>query len=96
VVTFTYDFYLNIQLIHHGNANFVSFVDYLAGRGFYRPSLPPTYQRKKKVSEGVKPGPMSIVANLANTSQSVAGGGLSAISLLISSYILIPVVGINE
>jgi hypothetical protein len=38
----------HIQNIHGGNANLVSFVDYLAGRksGFYLPSLPPTYQRK--------------------------------------------------
>jgi hypothetical protein len=38
----------HIQNIHSGNANFVSFVDYLAGRksGFYWPNLPPTYQKK--------------------------------------------------
>ena len=38
----------HIQNIHGGNANFVSFVDYLAGRksGYYWPALPPTYQRK--------------------------------------------------
>jgi hypothetical protein len=38
----------HIQNIHGGNANFVSFVDYLAGRksGFYWPVLPPTYQKK--------------------------------------------------
>jgi len=38
----------HIQNIHSGNANFVSFVDYLAGRksGYYWPSLPPTYQKK--------------------------------------------------
>jgi hypothetical protein len=38
----------HIQNIHSGNANFVSFADYLAGRksGFYWPSIPPTYQRK--------------------------------------------------
>jgi hypothetical protein len=38
----------HIQNIHSGNANFVSFVDYLAGRrsGFYLQSLPPTYQKK--------------------------------------------------
>ena len=38
----------HIQNIHSGNANFVSFVDYLAGRksGLYWPSLPPTYQKK--------------------------------------------------
>jgi hypothetical protein len=35
--------------VSRGNANFVSFVDYLAGRksGFYLPRLPPTYQKKK-------------------------------------------------
>jgi hypothetical protein len=34
--------------MHSGNANFVSFVDYLAGRksGIYWPVLPPTYQKK--------------------------------------------------
>jgi hypothetical protein len=39
----------HIQNIHSGNANFVSFVDYLVGRksGYYFPALPPTYQRKK-------------------------------------------------
>jgi hypothetical protein len=38
----------HIQNIHNGNANFVYFVDYLAGRksGFYWPGLPPTYQKK--------------------------------------------------
>src|ERR671934_1069896 len=38
----------HIQNIHNGNANFVSYVDYLAGRksGFYWPGLPPTYQKK--------------------------------------------------
>ncbi|MFL6394187.1 MAG: hypothetical protein ACJ708_05960 [Nitrososphaeraceae archaeon] len=38
----------HIQNTHGGNANLVSFVDYLAGRksGFYWPSLPPTYQKK--------------------------------------------------
>jgi hypothetical protein len=38
----------HIQNIHNGNANFVSFVNYLAGRksGFYWPRLPPTYQKK--------------------------------------------------
>jgi hypothetical protein len=38
----------HIQNIHSGNANFVSFVDYLAGRksGIYWPLLPPTYQKR--------------------------------------------------
>ncbi|MFL6508342.1 MAG: hypothetical protein ACJ704_10465 [Nitrososphaeraceae archaeon] len=38
----------HIQNIHNGNANFVSFIDYLAGRksGYYWPGLPPTYQKK--------------------------------------------------
>jgi hypothetical protein len=38
----------HIQNIHGGNANFVSFVDYLASRksGIYWPVLPPTYQKK--------------------------------------------------
>jgi hypothetical protein len=38
----------HIQNTHGGNANLVSFVDYLADRksGFYWPSLPPTYQKK--------------------------------------------------
>jgi hypothetical protein len=32
-----------------GNANFASFIDYLAGikSGFYFPGLPPTYQREE-------------------------------------------------
>jgi hypothetical protein len=34
---------------HEGNASFVSFVDYLAGRqiGYYWPSMPPMYQKKE-------------------------------------------------
>jgi hypothetical protein len=38
----------HIQNIHGGNANFVSFIDYLVGRksGYYWPSLTPTYQKK--------------------------------------------------
>jgi hypothetical protein len=38
----------HIQHIHSGNANFVSFIDYLAGRrtGIYWPVLPTTYQKK--------------------------------------------------
>jgi hypothetical protein len=41
----------HIQNIHSGNANFVSFVDYLVGRnmGLYWPMLPPTYQKKNDV-----------------------------------------------
>jgi hypothetical protein len=41
----------HIQNIHSGNANFVSFVDYLVGRnmGLYWPMLPPTYQTKNDV-----------------------------------------------
>jgi hypothetical protein len=37
----------HIQNIHRENAQYVSFVDYLAGRksGIYWPSLPPTYQK---------------------------------------------------
>jgi hypothetical protein len=40
----------HIQNIHMGNANYVSFVDYLAGRkmGLYWPVLPPTYQKKNR------------------------------------------------
>jgi hypothetical protein len=42
----------HIQNIHGGNANFVSFVDYLAGRklGIYWPVLPATYQKNNKKS----------------------------------------------
>jgi hypothetical protein len=38
----------HIQNIYSGNANLVSFVDYVAGRksGIYLPVLPPTYQKK--------------------------------------------------
>jgi hypothetical protein len=38
----------HIQNIHAGNANFVSFIDYLVGRnmGLYWPCLSPTYQKK--------------------------------------------------
>ena len=41
----------HIQNIHSGNAHYVSFVDYLAGRksGLYWPVLPPTYQKKNDV-----------------------------------------------
>jgi hypothetical protein len=43
------------QNIHEGNASFVSFVDYLAGRnsGLYWPSMPPMYQKKNN-DEGRK------------------------------------------
>jgi hypothetical protein len=43
----------HIQNIHSGNALYVSFVDYLAGRksGIYWPDLPPTYQRKNDNSK---------------------------------------------
>jgi hypothetical protein len=46
----------HIQNIHGGNANFVSFVDYLAGRksGFYWPVLPPTYQKKNNETNNKK------------------------------------------
>src|SRR5919197_6681247 len=46
----------HIQNIHSGNANFVSFVDYLAGRksGFYWPELPPTYQKKNNETNNKK------------------------------------------
>jgi hypothetical protein len=38
----------HIQNIHAGNANFVSFVDYLVSRNMslYWPMLPQTYQKK--------------------------------------------------
>ena len=38
----------HIQNIHSGDAHYVSFIDYLAGKksGFYWPVLPPTYQNK--------------------------------------------------
>jgi hypothetical protein len=41
----------HIQYIHSGNANFVSFVDYLVGRNMslYWTMLPPTYQNKNDV-----------------------------------------------
>ena len=46
----------HIQNIHSGNANFVSFVDYLAGRksGLYWPVLPPTYQKKSNETDDKK------------------------------------------
>jgi hypothetical protein len=46
----------HIQNIHSGNANFVSFVDYLVGRksGFYWPNLPPTYQKKNDETNNKK------------------------------------------
>jgi hypothetical protein len=45
----------HIQNIHNGNANFVSFIDYFAGRksGFYWPSLPPTYQKKNDTNKKI-------------------------------------------
>jgi|SRR5215212_7632033 len=45
----------HIQNIDSGNANFVSFVDYLAGRklGIYLPVLPPTYQKKNNETNKV-------------------------------------------
>jgi hypothetical protein len=43
----------HIQNIHSGNALYVSFVDYLAGRksGIYWPVAPPTYQKKNDVNK---------------------------------------------
>jgi len=45
----------HIQNIHSGNALYVSFVDYLAGRksGIYWPILPPTYQKKNNETNKV-------------------------------------------
>ena len=45
----------HIQNIHSGNADLVSFVDYLVGRksGIYWPSLPPTYQKKNNETNKV-------------------------------------------
>jgi len=42
----------HIQNIHSGNALYVSFVDYLAGRksGIYCPVAPQTYQKKNDVN----------------------------------------------
>ena len=50
-----------IQNIHSGNANFVSFLDYLAGRrvGIYLPVLPPTYQNKNNETNNKKKMKMS-------------------------------------
>src|SRR5919197_4854383 len=46
----------HIQNIHGGNANLVSFVDYLAGRrlGVYLPVFPPTYQKKSNDTNNKK------------------------------------------
>ena len=54
----------HIQNIHTGNANFVSFVDYLAGRksGLYWPALPPTYQKKNNETNNKKINYMSIMS----------------------------------
>jgi len=43
----------HIENIHAGNANLVSFLDYLVGRkaGYYFPAMPPTYQRKNDYSK---------------------------------------------
>ena len=45
----------HIQNIHGGNANLVSFVDYLAGRrlGVYLPVFPPTYQKKNDNNKNI-------------------------------------------
>ncbi len=47
-------------------------------------------------SEGILPGPIPIVANLANSVGAGGFGELFSIHLLISSYTLIPDLGINE
>jgi hypothetical protein len=54
----------HIQNIHSGNAQYVSFVDYLAGRksGIYWPSLPPTYQKKNNESNNKKIDYMNIMS----------------------------------
>ena len=45
----------HIRNIHSGNALYVSFVDYLAGRksGIYWPVAPPTYQKKNNQTNKV-------------------------------------------
>jgi hypothetical protein len=54
----------HIQNIHGGNANFVSFVDYLAGRksGLYWPVLPPTYEKKNNETNNKKINYMNIMS----------------------------------
>jgi hypothetical protein len=54
----------HIQNIHSGNANYVSFVDYLAGRksGLYCPVFPPTYQKKKNDENKKKTDYMNIMS----------------------------------
>jgi hypothetical protein len=54
----------HIQNIHSGNANFVSFVDYLAGRksGIYWPLLPPTYEKKNNETNKKKIDYMNIMS----------------------------------
>ena len=45
-----------IQANHGGNASFVSFVDYLAGRqiGYYWPIMPPIYQKNNDENKTVE------------------------------------------
>jgi hypothetical protein len=54
----------HIQNIHSGNAHYVSFVDYLAGResGIYWPVLPPTYQKKNNETNNKKIDYMNIMS----------------------------------
>jgi hypothetical protein len=54
----------HIQNIHSGNANLVSFVDYVAGRksGFYLPALPPTYQKKNNETNNKKVDYLNIMS----------------------------------
>jgi hypothetical protein len=53
----------HIQTKHSGNASFVSFVDYLAGRqiGYYWPSLPPTYKKKNDENKKMRIDYMNIM-----------------------------------
>ncbi len=50
--------------MHGGNANFVSFVDYLAGRksGSYWPVLPPIYQKQNNETNNKKINYMNIMS----------------------------------
>jgi hypothetical protein len=54
----------HIQNVHSGNANLVSFVDYLADRksGIYLPVLPPTYQKKNNETNNKKIDYMNIMS----------------------------------
>jgi hypothetical protein len=71
----------HIQNIHGGNANFVSFIDYLVGikSGYYWPSLPPTYQKKNVPDQSRLSAQHEAIASLSVSSGSLISSTIQSI-----------------